>query len=149
MLSPTKLPDLSAARAFFLFYEDMCPEEPEEEFGFYPTWMRMSHICPVSPLTYLSKGSKTSTGSIEDMGDPSEEELDSKSVVVDDPMMGQKFVTLDEHGPGAIQPQNIPAPKDMSAIERAKHFASDTDLMIQVRDMCILQTPKCTSSSWP
>ena len=48
----------------------------------------MSHIFPVSPLTYLSKGSKTSTGSIEDMGDPSEEELDSKSVVVDDPMIG-------------------------------------------------------------
>ena len=90
----------------------------------------MSHIFLLSPLTSLSKGSKTSTGSIEDMGDPSEEELDPKSVVVDDPMIGEKIVTLDEHGPGAIQPQNIPAPKDISAIERAKHFASDTYLMI-------------------
>ena len=84
----------------------------------------MSHIFPVSPLTSLSKGSKTSTGSIEDLGDLSEEELDPKSVVVDDPIMGEKFVTLDEHGPGAIQPKTIPAPKEMSAIERAKHFAS-------------------------
>ena len=84
----------------------------------------MSHILPVSPLTSLSKGSKTSTGSIEDLGDLSEEELDPKSVVVDDPIMGEKFVTLDEHGPGAIQPNTIPAPKEMSAIERAKHFAS-------------------------
>ena len=48
----------------------------------------MSHIFHVSPLTSLSKGSKTSTGSIEDLGDLSEEELDPKSVVIYNPMIG-------------------------------------------------------------
>ena len=72
----------------------------------------------------MSQGSKTSDGNIEAQGDLSEEELDPKSVVVDDPIVGEGFVTLDEHGPGAIQPKVIPAPKEMTAAEREKHFAS-------------------------
>ena len=58
------------------------------------------------------------------VGDLSEEELDPKSVVVDDPIVGEELVTLDEHGPGAIQPKAIPAPREMTALEREKHFAS-------------------------
>ena len=54
----------------------------------------------------------------------SEEELDPKSVVVDDPILEEELITLDEHGPGAIQPKSIPAPREMSASEREKHVAS-------------------------
>ena len=50
--------------------------------------------------------------------------MDPKSVVVDDLIVGEKFVTLDEHGPGAIVPKQIPAPKEMSAVERERHFAN-------------------------
>ena len=38
-------------------------------------------------------------------------ELDPKSMVVEDPIVGEELVTLDEHGPGAIQPKAIPAPR--------------------------------------
>ena len=72
----------------------------------------------------MSQGSKTSDGNIEAQGDLSEEELDPNSVVVDDPIVGEGLVTLDKHGPGAIQPKVIPAPKEMTAAEREKHFAS-------------------------
>ena len=53
-----------------------------------------------------------------------EEALDPMSVVVDDLIAGEKFVTLDEHGPGAIQPKQIPWPKEMSKVERERHFAA-------------------------
>ena len=44
--------------------------------------------------------------------------------MVDDPLVGEELVTLDEHGPGALKPRTIPGPKEMSAIEREKHFAA-------------------------
>ena len=56
--------------------------------------------------------------------DMAEEELDPKSVVVDDPIVGEELTTLDEHGPGAIQPRTIPGPKEMTAKERERHFAN-------------------------
>ena len=49
-----------------------------------------------------------------------EEELDPKSVVVDDLISGDELITLDEHGPGAIQPKQIPGPKEMTRAEREK-----------------------------
>ena len=63
-------------------------------------------------------------GNITSEADLAEEELDPKSVVVDDLIAGDKFITLDEHGPGAIQPKQIPGPKEMTRAEREKHFAA-------------------------
>ena len=37
---------------------------------------------------------------------------------------GDELITLDEHGPGAIQPKHIPGPKEMSRAERETHFAA-------------------------
>ena len=45
-------------------------------------------------------------------------------MVVDDPIVGEALTTLDESGPGALAPRTIPAPKEMSTIEREKHFAN-------------------------
>ena len=53
-----------------------------------------------------------------------EEELDPKSVVVDDLIAGEGIVTLDKNGPGAVQPKQIPGPKEMSKSERERHFAA-------------------------
>ena len=53
-----------------------------------------------------------------------EEELDPKSVTVDDLISGEGIVTLDEHGPGALQPKQVPGPKEMSKAERERHFAA-------------------------
>ena len=58
------------------------------------------------------------------MDDVAEEELDPKSVVVDDPIVGEGITTLDEHGPGALAPRTIPAPKEMTHAERERHYAS-------------------------
>ena len=79
----------------------------------------MSDYLPVSPMIPLTKSSITSGGEF-----LAEEELDPKSVVVDDLIAGDEFITLDEHGPGAIQPKQIPGPKEMSKVEREKHFAA-------------------------
>ena len=51
--------------------------------------MRLSNYLPVSPLTSLSKGSKKANSSSGAFGDLSEEELDPKSVIVDDPIIGK------------------------------------------------------------
>ena len=66
----------------------------------------------------LSKGIKTNTDNVD------EEELDPKSVVVDDVIAGKGIVTLDQHGPGALQPKQIPGPEEMSKLERERHFAA-------------------------
>ena len=58
------------------------------------------------------------------MGDLAEEESDPKRVVVDEPICAEELVTLDEHGPGALKPRPLPGPKEMSAIERGKHYAA-------------------------
>ena len=82
----------------------------------------MSDLSPVSPL--ISKSSKAKEGSIEGVGDLAEEELDPKSVAVEDLIVGEDVVTLGEDIPGAIGPKQGPAPKEMSAAEREKHFAA-------------------------
>ena len=51
--------------------------------------MRLSNYLPVSPLTSFSKGSKKASNSSEALGDLPEEELDPKSVIVDDPIVGE------------------------------------------------------------
>ena len=80
---------------------------------------------PVSPLTSMSRRSKKKDGGYESLGDDlAEEELDPKSVVVDDPITGEELITLDENGPGVLEPKTIPAPRTMTAAEREKHFAS-------------------------
>ena len=81
----------------------------------------MIHCCPISPLTTLGGGSQSEPINV---GDLAEEELDPKSVVVDDPIVGEGITTLDEHGPGALEPRTIAAPKEMTPLERSKHFAS-------------------------
>ena len=58
--------------------------------------------------------------------DLDEEELDPKSVVVDDPIVGEELITLDENGPGVLTPKAIPAPKEMSTMERERHFTNGT-----------------------
>ena len=56
--------------------------------------------------------------------DLEEEELDPKSVCVDDLIAGDGIVTLDANGPGALQPKQVPAPKEMTKVEREKHFSA-------------------------
>ena len=68
--------------------------------------------------------SKGQVGSGVAADDEAEEELDPKSVVVDDPIVGEELTTLDEHGPGAVQPRTIPGPKEMTTKERDRHFAN-------------------------
>ena len=43
---------------------------------------------------------------------------------MDDPIVGDGVTTLDEHGPGALEPRTIPAPKEMTPLEWSKHLAS-------------------------
>ena len=83
----------------------------------------MNHCCPISPLTTLSKGSGSKPVVAHGVGGD-EEELDPKSVVVDDPIVGEALTTLDENGPGALAPRTINAPKEMTSIERERHFAN-------------------------
>ena len=53
----------------------------------------------------LRKGmSKGQSGGVVAADDLAEEELNPKAVVVDDPIVGEELTTLDENGPGAIQP---------------------------------------------
>ncbi len=82
--------------------------------------MSVSDIYPVSPMLSMRESDKTAGDVVVDL---EEEELDPKSVVVDDPSVGEKFVTLDEHGPGTIEPKIIPDPKEMSVTDREKHLA--------------------------
>ena len=43
---------------------------------------------------------------------------------MDDLISGEEIATLDEHGPGALQPKQVPGPKEMSKAERERHFAA-------------------------
>ena len=56
------------------------------------------------------------------VGDLEEEELDPKSVVVDDLIAGEGIVTLDANGPGALQPKQVPGPKEMTRVERERFW---------------------------
>ena len=71
----------------------------------------------------LTKGFKTGggTGSAVDL---EEEELNPKSVAVEDSIVGEDLVTLNEHGPGAIQPKVMSAPKELTPQQKARHFIS-------------------------
>ena len=84
----------------------------------------MNHCCPISPLTTLTKGRKSKPIVADGACDLDEEELDPKSVVVDDPIVGEELITLDENGPGVLTPKAIPAPKEMSTMERERHFTN-------------------------
>jgi len=55
-------------------------------------------LLPYKPADHLWWGSQSEPINV---GDLAEEELDPKSVVVDDPIVGEGITTLDEHGPGA------------------------------------------------
>ena len=81
----------------------------------------MSKILPVSPLITLNESSKIDGNALADL---EEEELDPNSVTVNDLISGEGMVTLDENGPGALQPKQIPGPKEMSKLERERHFAA-------------------------
>ena len=82
----------------------------------------MSVFYPVSPLTSIGEGFKTYGDAL--VGLEEEEELNPKSVTVKDLISGEEIVTLDEHGPGALQPKQIPGPKEMSVSERERHLAA-------------------------
>ena len=69
----------------------------------------------------MTEGDKTMGDNV---GNLDEEELDPKSVIVDDLISGEGVVTLDDNGPGALQPKQIPGPKEMSKSERERHFAA-------------------------
>ena len=58
------------------------------------------------------------------VGDLEEEELDPKLVVVDDLIAGEGIVTLDANGPAALQPKQFPGPREMTRVERERHFAA-------------------------
>ena len=77
---------------------------------------------PVSPLTISGR-----VGSGRDEGrtiDVEEEELEPKSVVVDDPIVGESFTTLDKNGPGAIEAKPISSPRELTPLQRAKHWCT-------------------------
>ena len=76
--------------------------------------------CPVSPLTLSGRDKASKDGGM--TLDDKEEELNPKDVVVDDPIVGEKFVTLDEHGPGALEPKPITSPREQTPTQRAKHW---------------------------
>ena len=81
----------------------------------------MSDLLPVSPLTPIHEGDEKDGSNVVDLA---EEEMDPRSVTVDDLIVGDGAVTLDEHGPGALQPKSVPGPKEMSKLEKERHFAS-------------------------
>ena len=81
----------------------------------------MSLFYPVSPLNPIDESFKINGDTLDGL---EEEELDPKSVTVKDLISGEGIVTLDEHGPGAIQPKEIAAPREMSTAERERHFAA-------------------------
>ena len=71
----------------------------------------MSSLYPVSPLKITDESFEISG---DPLGDLAEEELDPKSITVKDLISGEGIVTLDENGPGTLQPQMLAAPKEMS-----------------------------------
>ena len=50
-----------------------------------------------------------------------EEELNPKDVIVDEPIVGKEFITLDQHGPGALEPKPITSPRELTPKQKAKH----------------------------
>ena len=71
----------------------------------------------------LTRSFKTGggTGSAVDLD---EEKLNPKSVAVDDPIVGESMETLDEHGPGAIEPKVMSVPKELTPHQKARHVIS-------------------------
>ena len=62
----------------------------------------MSSLYPVSPLTPIDESLEINGATLDNL---EEEELDPNSVTVKDLISGEGIVTLDEHGPGALQPK--------------------------------------------
>ena len=64
----------------------------------------MITLCPlVSPLD----------ASIPDAGEGTEMMADMKDAVLDDKIIGVEATTMDEHGPGALEPKFLPTPNRM------------------------------------
>ena len=54
--------------------------------------------------------------------DVGEEIVDPKDVLMDDRIVGTEHVTLDKHGPGAIEVDPMNAPTEMTPSQWAKHI---------------------------
>ena len=105
------------------------------------------NIYPVSPMLSMNESDKTDGDVVVDL---EEEELDPKSVCVDDLIAGDGIVALDANGPGALQPKQFPAPKEMTKVEREKHFSAGHlpyDPRCEICTSC--KKPKCASSQEP
>ena len=53
-----------------------------------------------------------------------EEELNPKDVIVDDPILGKQFITLDHNGPCALEPKPITSPRELTPKQKANHWIS-------------------------
>ena len=70
-------------------------------------------LCPlISPLN----------PSIPDGGEAVELLVDMKDAVFDDKIIGTEATTMSEHGPGAIEPRQLPTPHRMLPSKEAKHW---------------------------
>ena len=78
----------------------------------------------MSPLTTLTDGRKSGPIVADGACDLDDEALDKKSVVVDDPIVGEALTTLDEKGPGALAPRTISATTKITTIKRERHFTT-------------------------
>ena len=79
-------------------------------------------LLPLSPSGPPSQG-LTAKGDKQDVGvKDAEEELDPKSVAVEDSRVGDELVTLDEHGPGALEPKPMASPKAMTPRKKSQAF---------------------------
>ena len=78
-------------------------------------------LLPFSHMILLTMSFKAAgvTGSAVDL---EEEEFNPKSVAVEDVIFGEYVVTLDEHGPGAIEPKVMSVPKELTPHQKARHF---------------------------
>ena len=69
-------------------------------------------LCPISPLD----------ASIPGACEAAEEEATMHDAVLDEKIVGKDNVTLDEHGPGAIQPKALSSPRRMLPSQEALHW---------------------------
>ena len=81
--------------------------------------MRRVYLCPVSPFENKPRGPNTSAvvGSSVDG-----EAIDPKFVQLGDRIVGVEKVTLDERGPGALEPKAVKPPREMTGAQKAKHW---------------------------
>ena len=83
--------------------------------GFYSARNAITYCCPVSPI-------KPTFGDLRRSGhEDGEEAIDPKDVLLGDRIVGTEHVTLDSHGPGAIEVEPMASPPDMTPAQWAKH----------------------------